>query len=77
MSKKLKKAIAEGKVVVRNITSGEVQITYRGPDGNRSTLIVAPHSDRELAPRFTPPVMLLKGTNLDTLLRRSLRIVMS
>ncbi len=75
MSKKLTKAILLGNVTVRNVTSGEVLVWIHTAEGVRRSLIVAPNSRREISPRHTPAVLLKKGTNLPTLLRRSLRIV--
>ncbi|KKL12330.1 hypothetical protein LCGC14_2536840 [marine sediment metagenome] len=73
MSKKLTKAIAEGRVAVRNTTSGEVVVIIRTDDGVRNVLI-APFATKELAPRLTDAVLLKRSPNLAQLLRGPLRV---
>lgn len=75
MSKKLTRAIAEGKVVVGNRTTCEVMIYIRLGDGTRKAVIVAPNGQRELAPKHLPASLVAKNTNLKSLLPRQLRIL--
>jgi hypothetical protein len=68
MSKKFGRAVAEGRVVVRNVTSGEAMIKVPLPDGTERTVLVPPLSEVELAPKFTEARLLARSRNLSKLL---------
>ncbi len=75
-SKKLKRAVAEGRVVVENTISGEVQLFLRNSSNKLITVIIDPKSEHEIAPRYVPCKDVHLSPNLDVCLRqRSLRIV--
>lgn len=68
MSKQLAKALVEGKVVVYNVTSGEVMVKLPLEEGGERTVIVPALSKVELAPKFTTPAMVSRSRNLGGLL---------
>lgn len=74
-SLKLKKAVAQGKVVVENKTSGEVRVFLLSADNQQFFIDIAPKSRMELAPKHCPPKNVLKSRNLDDLIGKSLRLV--
>jgi len=77
-SLKLKKAMAQGKVVAENKTSGEVRVFLLDANGKQFFLDVPPKAKVELAPKHCPVQNIDKSRNLDTLLKGGhLRLVTS
>jgi len=68
MSKKFNRAMLEGKVVVRNSTSGQAMVKIPLVEGGERTVIVPPLSVMELAPKYTDAKMLSRSKNLGKLL---------
>lgn len=74
-SQKLKKAIAKGKVVVHNPTSGEVRLfLYNSTTGQQFFVDISPMQTLEIAPRLCSPQDTLKSRNFDELLSGTLRL---
>lgn len=58
MSKRLAKAIAEGKVVVRSKIPGEVTIMVPSDSpGRRKSILVPPYATVEIAPKHVEPAL--------------------
>lgn len=75
MSKKLSRAMVEGKVSVTNSTSGEVMVKIPLKEGGVRTLCIPAHGTVELAPKYTDAMLLSKSSNLGILMHRgTLRI---
>lgn len=68
MSKKLARAIVEGKVTVYNSSSGQAMVKIPLVEGGERTVIVPPLSKVELAPKYTTAGMLKRSRNLGGLL---------
>jgi len=68
LSKKLARAIAEGKVEVANNTAGEVGVWFPNKEGEEKRVFVPAYSKAELAPKHTSPELLRRSRNLNTLL---------
>jgi len=68
VSKKLARAITEGKVVVANATAGEVGVWLPSRDGEEKRIFISPYGSAELAPKHTDAELLRRSRNLHTLL---------
>jgi len=75
MSKKLIAAIQSKKVVVRNKTGSEVNIWFRGRQGERQFFILKSFGEEELAPRHTDAERLEHSNIAELVKRRVLAIV--
>ena len=70
MSKKLAKAMVEGKVVVYNVTSGEAMVKVPLVEGGIRTVLIPALSKVELAPKYTDAKLLNRSSNLFGLLHK-------
>jgi hypothetical protein len=70
-SKKLQHALISGKVVVKNITAGEVMIKIPLREGGLRTLCIPAFGEVELAPKYTDAMLLQRSPNLAHLLYRT------
>ena len=70
LSKKLVRAIAEGKVEVQNSTAGEIGVWVPTMEGTEKRVFIPPYGKAELAPKHTEPAQLKRSRNLHTLLRK-------
>ncbi len=68
MSKKLARAMVEGKVIVYNVTSGEVMVKVPLVAGGERTVLVPALSKVELAPKYTDAKLISRSRNLGGLL---------
>jgi hypothetical protein len=69
-SKKLKKAIARGKVVVFNPTSGEVSVQLFNTTTRETFLVtIGCKEEEELAPKHVSPREVLLSSNLNSCLK--------
>ena len=75
-SKKLARAISEGKVVVKNRTSGEAVVWLTLESGETKQVFVAPRAEVELSPKHTPAPLLRRSRNLQGLLYQGILILM-
>jgi len=64
-SKRLAQAMARGKVVVRNITAGEVNLQLLSDDNQQITIIIGPYADEEIAPKYVSIKGLTRSRNLE------------
>jgi len=66
MSKRLMKAIAEGKVVVRSKIPGELHITVPSDTpGKRRSILIPPYAIMEIAPKYVE-ASLLRNSNIQS-----------
>lgn len=71
-SLKLKTAIIQGKVEVRNPHTGQVRVFLKRPNGEEISVLVGSLKTKELAPKYVPCKQVIKSRNLDKLLRQGL-----
>lgn len=68
-SAKLKKAIAQGRVVLHNPHSGEASVFLLDANHQQVSIIIPSNSSKEVAPKFCPLNHVEKSRNLDRMLR--------
>lgn len=75
MSRRLSRAIAEGKVSVLNRSSGEVSVQLALKDGTTKLVRLNSGVEEELAPKHTTPQLLKRSSNLKDLLKKGTLVV--
>jgi len=72
MSKKLARAIVEGKVVVYNPHPGQAMVKIPLAEGGVRTVLIPGLSTVELAPKYTEPGLINRSSNLFGLLHKGI-----